>query len=205
MKAFLLAAGVGSRLRPMTDVTPKCLLTVDGECLLDLWLEALGRAGVEEVLVNLHHLPQQVEAHLARHSGRPCVRTAFEPELLGSAGTLLAHRHWVRGEDAFLVCNADNLTDFDLGTVIDAHRRGEELATLAVFRSDRPRTCGIVSVDDAQTELGARCGPIISSAAPRTKYSLQGLPVEGAFREREVWGSSSRPLLSERGSRNKAH
>ncbi len=123
VKAFLLAAGVGSRLRPITDTTPKCMLAIDGRPLLDIWLDAFDRAGVDEVLVNLHHLPDVVRRHLAARAGPPAVRTFFEPELLGSAGTLLANRQWVDGEELFLACNADNLTDFDLRSLIDAHRR----------------------------------------------------------------------------------
>ena len=92
MKAFLLAAGLGSRLRPITDVTPKCMLAIGGRPLLDIWLEAFDRAGVDEVLVNLHHLPDVVSRHLATHEGPPAVRTVYEPEMLGSAGTLAAHR-----------------------------------------------------------------------------------------------------------------
>ena len=122
VKAFLLAAGVGSRLRPITDVTPKCMLAIGGRPLLDLWLDAFDRAGVDEVLVNLHHLPDVVRRHLAARAGPPAVRTVFEPELLGSAGTLLANRQWVTDEEFFLACNADNLTDFDLRSLIDAHR-----------------------------------------------------------------------------------
>ena len=114
MKAFLLAAGTGSRLRPITDHIPKCMLPIGGRPLLDLWLDALHRAGVDEVLVNLHHLPDIVERHLAARSEPPAIRTAFEPELLGSAGTLRRHRSWVEDEEFFLVLNADNLTDFDL-------------------------------------------------------------------------------------------
>ena len=93
MKAFLLAAGVGSRLRPITDTTPKCMVVVGGQPLLDIWLDAFDRAGVDEVLVNLHHLPDVVRNHLKARAGSqrpPAVPTALEPELLGSAGTLSA-------------------------------------------------------------------------------------------------------------------
>jgi len=130
MKAFLLAAGIGSRLRPLTDTMPKCMLSVGDQPLLDIWLDEFDRAGVDEVLVNLHHLPAVVQAHLAARSGPPAVRTCFEPELLGSAGTLLANRRWIDGEEFFLACNADNLTDFDLRSLIDAHRAHAPLATL---------------------------------------------------------------------------
>ena len=73
MKAFLLAAGVGSRLRPITDTTPKCMLTVGGRPLLEIWLDAFAQAGVDEVLVNLHHLPDVVRGYLAARTGPPAV------------------------------------------------------------------------------------------------------------------------------------
>ena len=69
MKAFLLAAGLGTRLRPLTDQMPKCLVRVGGRPLLDLWLDSFRAAGVDEVLVNLHHLPEQVRSHLAAQRG----------------------------------------------------------------------------------------------------------------------------------------
>jgi len=147
MRAVLLAAGRGTRLRPVTDTIPKCLVEIRGRSLLDIWLDALARAGVREVLVNTHHLAGQVEAHLARRSTAPAVRLNYEPELLGSAGTLVANRDFVADDDVFLVVNADNLTDFDLGALIDAHRAAATLATLCVFRAPRPSECGIVEVD----------------------------------------------------------
>jgi len=154
VKAFLLAAGVGSRLRPITDVTPKCMLTVGDRPMLDIWLDALCRAGVDEVLVNLHHLPDVVSCHIAARTAPPAVRTFFEPDLLGSAGTLVANRRWVEGEELFLACYADNLTDFDLRTLIDAHREHGPVATLTVFHSERPSAGGVVELDAAGRVTG---------------------------------------------------
>jgi mannose-1-phosphate guanylyltransferase len=154
MKAFLLAAGVGSRLRPLTDTTPKCMVPIGGQPMLDIWLDAFDRAGVDEVLVNLHHLPDVVRHHLVARTGTPAVRTFFEPELLGSAGTLAANRAWVDGEEMFLACYADNLTDFDLRCLIQAHREHDAVATWTVFRSDRPSAGGVVELDAAGTVVG---------------------------------------------------
>jgi mannose-1-phosphate guanylyltransferase len=154
MKAFLLAAGVGSRLRPITDTTPKCMLLVGGRPLLEIWLDAFAQAGVDEVLVNLHHLPDVVRSYLAARTRPPGVLTSYEPVLLGSAGTLAAHRDWVAGEDFFLACNADNLTDFDLRSLIKAQREHGRIATLGVFHSPAPSLGGVVETDDA----GAVCG-----------------------------------------------
>ena len=147
MKAFLLAAGLGTRLRPITDSTPKCMLDIDGRPLLGIWLDAFDRAGVTEVIVNLHYLPEVVRCYLAGYTGPPAVRTVFEPELLGSAGTLAANREWVAGDEFFLACYADNLTDFPLRTLVDAHLAHGMIATLTVFRSEDPSAGGVVELD----------------------------------------------------------
>lgn len=151
MKAFLLAAGIGSRLRPITDSTPKCMVPIDGRPMLDIWLRALDQAGVDEVLVNLHHLPRVVRRHLDAWAGPPIVRAFFEPELLGSAGTLKANQAWVGGDDMFLACNADNLTDFDLRSLVQTHKEHGALATLTAFHSEHPSTGGVIELDEFGT------------------------------------------------------
>jgi len=213
MKAFLLAAGVGSRLRPITDTIPKCMVPIDGQPMLDIWLDMFDRAGVDEVLVNLHHLPDVVRHHLQARARTPIVRTFFEPVLLGSAGTLAANRAWVNGAEMFLACNADNLTDFDLSSLIQAHRKHGAIATLAVFHSERPSAGGVIELDAAGTVVGFEEKPAhpvsdlvnagmyafhpgvldeISGPPPRDiGYDLlprlvgraKALPVEGYFRD----------------------
>lgn len=130
------------------------MLAIDGRPLLDIWLDAFARAGVTEVTVNLHHLPDVVRRHIAAHRGRPAIRMVYEPELLGSAGTLLANRQWVVDEASFLVCNSDNLTNFDLRLLIDAHTRHAGIATLAVFRSPDPSSGGVVETDETGCVIG---------------------------------------------------
>jgi mannose-1-phosphate guanylyltransferase len=154
VKAFLLAAGLGSRLRPITDTIPKCMLVIDDQPLLDIWLDAFRRAGVDEVLINLHYLPDAIRRHLAGRSASPTVRTVYESQLLGSAGTLVANRDWIGDEEFFLACNADNLTDFDVRSLIDAHREHSPIATLTVFHSDRPSAGGVVELDAAGRVTG---------------------------------------------------
>ncbi len=154
MKAFLLAAGIGSRLRPVTDTIPKCMVAIDGRPLIDIWLDAFDTAGVDQALVNLHHLPDVVRRHLAARTGPPVVQTVLERELLGSAGTLAANRHWLGEDDMFLACNADNLTDFDLRSLIREHRGHDAVATLTAFRSEDPSAGGVVETDDAGIMTG---------------------------------------------------
>jgi mannose-1-phosphate guanylyltransferase len=154
VKAFLLAAGVGSRLRPLTAIVPKCMLVVGDQPLLDIWLDRFAQVGADEVLINLHHLPDVVRRHVAARAAPPYVRTFYEPELLGSAGTLLANREWVQGEEFFLACYADNLTDFDLRSLVAAHHGHHAPATLAVFHSDNPSAGGVVELDGANRIIG---------------------------------------------------
>lgn len=154
MKAFLLAAGVGSRLRPITDTMPKCMLPVGGRPMLDIWLDAFAKADVDEVLVNLHYLSDIVRDHLTARTAPPDVRMSYEPVLLGSAGTLVANREWVDGEEFFLACNADNLTDFRVDSLIAAHRERGAVATLTVFHSANPSAGGVVEVDPAGRVTG---------------------------------------------------
>jgi mannose-1-phosphate guanylyltransferase len=154
VKAFLLAAGVGSRLRPITDTIPKCMVPIGGQPMLDIWLDAFDRVGVDEVLVNLHHLPDVVRHHLEARAGTPTVCTFFEPELLGSAGTLAANRAWVNGEEMFLACYVDNLTDFDLSSLVQTHREHGGIATLAAFHSEQPSAGGVVQLDATGMVVG---------------------------------------------------
>ena len=149
MKAFLLAAGPGTRLRPLTDHLPKCLVPVGGRPLLDRWLDSLRAAGVDEVLVNLHHLPDVVRGHLVAHGGSPRVRTTFEPTLLGSAGTLRENREFLADDAVFLAVNGDDLTDFDLRLLTRALDAAPDAdAAVAVFHAPRPEACGILEVVD---------------------------------------------------------
>jgi mannose-1-phosphate guanylyltransferase len=147
MKAVLLAAGLGSRLRPLTDSTPKCLVTIGGRTLLDIWLDALRDVCVDEVLINTHHLAAQVAAHVAQRVGGPPVRLLHEEILRGSAGTLRAARDLLAVDPMFLAVNADNLTDYDLRRLVTAHLEGDAPATLTAFHAPRPSQCGVFEVD----------------------------------------------------------
>src|SRR6185436_15356190 len=112
MRALLLAAGLGTRLRPLTDSVPKCLVPVQGRPLLDYWLELLAPGGIERMLINTHYLPQQVRDFVARSRWREGITLVHEEKLLGTGGTVLANRAFF-GAAAFMVAHADNLTRFD--------------------------------------------------------------------------------------------
>jgi len=155
MRALLLAAGVGSRLLPITATTPKCMVMINGRPLLDYWLELLFGAGIERVLINTHWLAGQVDAYVRASRWEPRIDLVHEDELLGTGGTVLANREWFQGQP-FLLAHADNLTDFDVGGLIAAHRTRPpgHLITMLGFRTDCPRSCGILELDDRRTVVG---------------------------------------------------
>ena len=148
MRALLLAAGMGTRLRPLTDTTPKCLVPVQGRPLLDYWLELLFGGRIERVLINTHWLGDQVRSHVERSLWRQRIDLVHEPHLLGTGGTILANRDWF-GPGPFLVAHADNLTDFDVAGLIAAHRGRPPgcVMTMLAFRADDPRSCGTLELD----------------------------------------------------------
>ena len=148
MKAFLLAAGHGTRLRPLTDNIPKCLVPIRGVSMLDIWLELCRRAGISDLFVNLHAHADIVRAALKdSHSGVK-VLLSEEKVLLGSAGTLLSNRQWVASEPEFWVLYADVLTTADLSHMMAFHRRHRPTATIGLYQVTDPSRCGVVVFDD---------------------------------------------------------
>lgn len=149
MRAILLAAGYGTRLRPMTDTIPKCLVPIKGRPLLEIWLESLARADIGPLLVNTHYLAERVEAFIDGSPYREQVGLVYEPELRGTAGTLIANLDFFKGEDGLLI-HADNYCLADLSAFVKAHRQRppECLMTMMTFRTNAPTTCGIVELDE---------------------------------------------------------
>lgn len=148
MRAVLLAAGLGVRLRPLTNTVPKCLVPIRGKPLLGYWLELLLGGGIERALVNTHHLPETVRHFVAESPWRERITLVHEDRLLGTGGTVLKNRDFFQGR-AFLVAHSDNLTRFDVQAFIRRHqqRPAGTLITMITFRTDTPQTCGIVEED----------------------------------------------------------
>ena len=148
MKAVLLAAGLGMRLRPLTEHTPKCMMQIAGKPLLGIWIDLLIDNAVDAILINTHYLPDAVRRYVAVHRARERIELFHEPQLLGTAGTLRALSTHLC-EDSFFVAHADNLARFSFARFRAAHEArpaGIHLSLLA-FQSDDPRACGILEVD----------------------------------------------------------
>jgi mannose-1-phosphate guanylyltransferase len=149
MKAILMAAGYGTRLLPITEHTPKCLVKIKERYLLDIWIEMLVSAGIRDILINTHYLHEKVELHIEKSKFSENVKLKYEKKLLGTAGTLVSNKDFY-GNEAVLMAHADNLSLFKMEDFISAHLNrpaGCEL-TMMTFNTTYPSQCGIISVDE---------------------------------------------------------
>ena len=149
MRALLLAAGLGTRLDPLTRYLPKCLMPLHGRPLLDHWLEKLSNLGVDEFVVNTHHHAGLVEDYVRASRFSEAVTLAHEPELLGTSGTIRLHAEFLSAGDS-LVLHADNFCEDDLTGLVAAHQSRPDgcILTMLTFRASDPSSCGIVETDE---------------------------------------------------------
>jgi len=148
MKAFLLAAGKGTRLQPLTFHTPKCLIPICGKPLIEYWFDLFDAYGIDEVLINTSHLAEKVVDYLSRHNRGIKIKLTYEKNLLGSGGTIKKNWDFVDNEKFFLIFYADNLTNINLKKMIEFHNENKKDFTLAVFKVPNPSECGVVEIDE---------------------------------------------------------
>jgi mannose-1-phosphate guanylyltransferase len=149
LKALLLTAGFGTRLSPLTDEWPKCLMPIGERPLLEYWFYFLKNAGVENVLLNLHYLSEKVLDFLNRETFKNFVDSIYEKNLLGTAGTLINNASYFEGYSILLI-HADNWTNIGLEKFIEYHfnnKPNQCLITMMTFDSDNPQDCGIVETN----------------------------------------------------------
>ncbi|HEY2394040.1 MAG TPA: nucleotidyltransferase family protein [Candidatus Angelobacter sp.] len=175
MKAFILAAGNGTRLRPITEHIPKCLVPIGGIPLLEIWLDNCRAAGIDKVLINAHAHSDAVRDFVAKKTSKMSIHIAEEPQLLGSAGTLAANREFVAGEKTFFVLYGDVLTNIDLRRMLVFHQQKKAPVTLGIHQTPNPTRCGIVSFDQ---------NDIIQSfvekpAQPASNWAFSGVMIAG--------------------------
>jgi len=206
MKAMILAAGLGTRLRPLTDDRPKALVEVAGRTLLEITLRRLRSFGIREVIVNVHHFADQVIDYLqANHSFGMRIEVSREHVLLDTGGGLKKAAWFfqqdsanpedaTRKDEAFVLHNVDVLSTIDLHRMLQFHADHQALATLAVQNRDTSRyllfndqaqLCGRRSGRDGKSELvvpAASTEPVafagIHVVSPRL---LSMLTEDGAF------------------------
>ena len=148
LKAILLSAGYGTRLRPETLKKPKCLIEINNKPMLEIWLDKLSALGCEEVLINTHYLSEQVNEFILNYKSKSMkIITTHEHTLLGTAGTLIKNINFVEGNT--LMIHTDNYTTSNLNGLINAHNTRSKncLLTMLTFTTDNPRSCGILEVN----------------------------------------------------------
>ncbi|MGA9563951.1 MAG: nucleotidyltransferase family protein [Candidatus Korobacteraceae bacterium] len=173
MKAMVLAAGLGTRLRPLTDDRPKALVEIDGRTLLEIALERLRAFGVTDVIVNVHHFADMIVQYLAaRQNFGMRVEISREDILLDTGGGLKkAAWFFLEGsrDEPFLLHNVDVLSNIDLGLMVQFHEKHDALATLAVQQrqssryllfDDRGELCGRRFEREDRTELARPAEPL---------------------------------------------
>lgn len=151
-RALLLAGGLGSRLRPLTETTPKCLVTIGDKALLGYWIDTLLDAGITEATINTHHLPVPVREYIkqVKQDKGFSLFESYEPELLGSAGTVTNNPKLADGVDCVVLIYADNLSDVSLKRLIEFHQAHDDPITMLLFHAENPKACGIATLDQDQ-------------------------------------------------------
>jgi NDP-sugar pyrophosphorylase family protein len=164
MKAMILAAGLGTRLRPLTDDRPKALVTIAGRTLLEITLSRLRSFGVTDVIVNVHHHAEMIVDYLKAHDFGMRIEVSRERELLDTGGGLKNAAHFFNDsrDEPFILHNVDVLSTIDLGEIMRFHTQQRALATLAVQQRESSRQllfdeldrlCGRCIVRAASTEF----------------------------------------------------
>ena len=193
MRAMVLAAGLGTRLRPLTNDRPKALVEVAGRTLLEITLARLRGFGVEDVIVNTHHFAEMVESYLAAHGGFGMrIAISREDVLLDTGGGLKKAAWFLReNSEPFFLHNVDVLSGIDLATMARFHAEQGALATLAVQARETSRPLLF-------DETGSLCGRVLKGGEREMARECAG-PDALAFAGIHVISPRIFDLLSEDG------
>ena len=174
MKAMILAAGIGSRLRPLSTVRPKPLFPIYSTPLLDRLIRQLQEAGVQDIVVNSHHLNRHITSYLEEHTPSGLTIThSYEADLLGTAGALKkVEDAW--NDTPFIVTNGDIIHTIDLKAAYHHHNESGNMATLVLH--DYPRYKR-VEIDQDGTIVGIRNNRVQNTSAPTRKVAFTGIHI----------------------------
>jgi NDP-sugar pyrophosphorylase family protein len=140
MKAMILAAGYGTRLRPLTDHKPKALVQINGLPMLEIVIRKLIDTGIRDIIINVHHLNEMIVDFLkANKNFGVHIEISREQEILGTGGALKQAAYFFENSEPFLVHNVDIISDIDLMDMVDFHHQQNNIATLAVMKRKTSR------------------------------------------------------------------
>ena len=149
MKAMILAAGLGLRLRPLTDLIPKSMVPISNKPLLEYLIDYLKQAGFEELVINLHHRPNIIKDYFK--DGRAFgvrINYSIEKEILGTAGGIKAAESFLKG-DLFFVINSDIAFELDFADVIQFHKKNNALITMVAREDKDVEKYGVIGIDSS--------------------------------------------------------
>jgi mannose-1-phosphate guanylyltransferase len=198
MRAMVLAAGLGTRLRPLTDNRPKALVEVAGRTLLEITLVRLRSFGVREVIVNVHHFADQIVEYLKTNANFGMRIEISREEVLLDTGGGLKKAAWffledsARGDEPFLLHNVDVISTIDFTKMVQAHNASRALATLAVQKRESSRQ---LLFDEHLQLCGRRAGRDREPEIVRNASRLEPLAFSGIH----VISSRLLPMLTEDG------
>lgn len=188
-KGLVLAAGLGTRLRPLTTLYPKPLIPFLGSSPLEIALGRLSNAGIGDVAVNSHYLPELITNALARNPFKQHLVLSHEPTLLGTGGVYNPLRDWL-GDDDLVVINGDVVTDLDVGRLLSFHQTGAFIATMALLPDVVPGESGVFARDGRIVAIGKDLSPALVGGAKARNFAcvqvlskafLDLLPKTGVF------------------------
>jgi NDP-sugar pyrophosphorylase family protein len=188
MRAMILAAGLGTRMRPLSDFRAKPALPVVGRPVISLLLELLARQGVRKVLINLHHRPESIRDAIAEdHPEDLEITWSEEPQPLGTGGGIRCAADFLRAEPDCVVMAGDMLLDMDLTMLLECHRASGRDATLVLRDDRRGADFGTIGVDErgGVTRIGRR--PLTPAPNGSSREEVQrGLFTSVRFFRREA-------------------
>ena len=147
LKALVLSAGYGKRLKSLTKVTPKCLIKIKGTPILIHWIRKLQYLKINNFIVNTHYLSHKVEAAIKKNRNNLNIKIIYEKILLGTAGTLKKNLSYFNDCDGALVIHCDNFTNDNLTGFINFINENKNLICIFAFLTNKPKECGILEVD----------------------------------------------------------
>ena len=194
MKAMIFAAGLGTRLKPITDYKPKALVEINGKPLLYYAIQTLKNAGIDSIIINTHHFSNQIINYIQHsHFGIPIEISDESNELLNTGGGLKKARYFLDGTEPFIVYNVDIISNINLQEMINYHTSTNALATLAVmtritsryFIFDNENTlCGWINKIDGSERISRQ-------STDHNEYAFSGI---------QIINPSIFPLLSQEGA-----